>query len=166
MCINVYIEPLGLSSIIGHPLQLFQGLHIVIWHCKSVLYLTNSPICLFVCRIAECFSFLVCTKWSNSIIHQDPPHLGPGGLPIYNHHTLFRPTPEGIDDGSTSRSDDDESGDGICGRQDIGGHLLKLPILLFQILLCMKLEVIELLVCVGLDWRQIDTCISLCIAFC
>jgi len=90
--------------------------------------------------IAECFSFLVCTKWSNSIIHQDPPQLGPGGLPIYNPHTLFRATPEGVDDGSTSRSDDDESGEGICGRQDIGGHLLKLPILLFQILLCMKLE--------------------------
>jgi hypothetical protein len=37
--------------------------------------------------------------------------------------------------------EDDNNGDWLCGRQELGGHLLKLPILLFQVLLCMKLEV-------------------------
>ncbi|KAG0627661.1 hypothetical protein M758_2G218800 [Ceratodon purpureus] len=91
--------------------------------------------------IAECFAFLVCTKWSNPIIqHDGPPQIGPGGLPTYATQPLFRPAPESADDGSTSRNDEDDSGDGMCGRQDLGGHLLKMPILLFQVLLCMKLE--------------------------
>ena len=97
---------------------------------------------LYMHRIAECFSFLVCTKWSNpSIQHDGPPQLGPGGLPTFSSSPSLRPGTETTEDGSTSRSDDDDNGDNICGRQDIGGHLLKLPILLFQILLCMKLEV-------------------------
>jgi hypothetical protein len=37
--------------------------------------------------------------------------------------------------------EDDDNGDWLCGHQELGGHLLKLPILLFQVLLCMKLEV-------------------------
>lgn len=91
--------------------------------------------------IAECFAFLVCTKWSNPVIqHEGPSHIGPGGLPTYATTPLFRPASESADDGSTSRVDEDDSGEGMCGRQDLGGHLLKLPILLFQILLCMKLE--------------------------
>lgn len=94
------------------------------------------------CSIAECFAFLVCTKWSNPIIqHEGPSQIGPGGLPTYGTQPLFRPAPESADDGSTSRNDEDDSGDGMCGRQDLGGHFLKMPILLFQILLCMKLEV-------------------------
>nr|XP_024395498.1 uncharacterized protein LOC112291819 isoform X3 [Physcomitrium patens] len=90
--------------------------------------------------IAECFAFLVCTKWSNPIIqHEGSLQIGPGGLPTYVSQPSFRPT-ESADDGSTSRTDEDDSADGMCGRQDLGGHLLKIPILLFQILLCMKLE--------------------------
>lgn len=97
----------------------------------------------FVCSIAECFAFLVCTKWSNPIIqHEGSLQIGPGGLPTYVSQPSFRPT-ESADDGSTSRTDEDDSADGMCGRQDLGGHLLKIPILLFQILLCMKLEVCQ-----------------------
>lgn len=29
----------------------------------------------------------------------------------------------------------------LCGLQDIGGHIMKIPLVAFQILLCMKLEV-------------------------
>jgi hypothetical protein len=29
----------------------------------------------------------------------------------------------------------------LCGLQDIGGHVMKIPLVAFQILLCMKLEV-------------------------
>lgn len=54
---------------------------------------------------------------------------------------LLRTTTESALDGSTSAMEDDDNGDWLCGRQELGGHLLKLPILLFQVLLCMKLEV-------------------------
>jgi hypothetical protein len=29
----------------------------------------------------------------------------------------------------------------FCGLQDIGGHVMKIPLVAFQVLLCMKLEV-------------------------
>lgn len=29
----------------------------------------------------------------------------------------------------------------MCGLQDIGGHIMKIPVIGFQILLCMRLEV-------------------------
>jgi hypothetical protein len=45
--------------------------------------------------------------------------------------------------------EDDDNGDGLCGRQDLGGHLLKLPIIVFQVLLCMKLEVQSLIAAVN-----------------
>jgi hypothetical protein len=91
--------------------------------------------------IAECFSFLVCTKWSNPTIQQDqPPQIG-GSLSIFPSVPLLRTTTESALDGSTSAMEDDANGDWLCGRQELGGHLLKLPILLFQVLLCMKLEV-------------------------
>lgn len=38
-------------------------------------------------------------------------------------------------------SPDDQSNDRLCSLQDIGGHIMKVPIIGFQILLCMRLEV-------------------------
>lgn len=48
-------------------------------------------------------------------------------------------------DSSSSSSVEESGGDGLCGRQEIGGHLLKVPILAFQVLLCMRLEVQHLI---------------------
>ncbi|KAG5536240.1 hypothetical protein RHGRI_023879 [Rhododendron griersonianum] len=83
--------------------------------------------------IAECFAFLVCTKWSNPVIHRN-----------------FR-TREASSSSNAIRyldwnsglvvSSDDQSHDRICSLQDIGGHIMKVPIIGFQILLCMRLEV-------------------------
>ncbi|KAG5536242.1 hypothetical protein RHGRI_023879 [Rhododendron griersonianum] len=82
--------------------------------------------------IAECFAFLVCTKWSNPVIHRN-----------------FR-TREASSSSNAIRyldwnsglvvSSDDQSHDRICSLQDIGGHIMKVPIIGFQILLCMRLE--------------------------
>ncbi|CAA2980437.1 uncharacterized protein LOC111372111 isoform X2 [Olea europaea var. sylvestris] len=82
--------------------------------------------------IAECFAFLVCTKWSNPAIHR-------------NSHTI-----EASSSSTAIRylhwnsglvvSSDDQSRDRMCGLQDIGGHIMKIPIIIFQILLCMHLE--------------------------
>lgn len=38
-------------------------------------------------------------------------------------------------------SQEDRSEDGMCGLQDIGGHIMKIPLIGFQVLLCMRLEV-------------------------
>lgn len=37
--------------------------------------------------------------------------------------------------------DEDDTSEGMCSRQDLGGHLLKVPVIVFQVLLCMHLEV-------------------------
>ena len=38
-------------------------------------------------------------------------------------------------------SEEDDSSNGMCALQDIGGHIMKIPIVCFQVLLCMRLEV-------------------------
>ncbi|KAG9138069.1 hypothetical protein Leryth_001313 [Lithospermum erythrorhizon] len=82
--------------------------------------------------LAECFAFLVCTKWSNPVIHT-------------NSHS-----PEGSSSSTTTQyldwnsglvvSEDYQSQEGLCGLAEIGGHIMKIPFVAFQILLCMRLE--------------------------
>ncbi|XP_021905543.1 uncharacterized protein LOC110820399 [Carica papaya] len=83
--------------------------------------------------IAECFAFLVCTKWSNPVIHRNSR------------------TREASSSSTTVRYLDWNSGlivspeehqhqDRLCGLQDIGGHIMKIPVIAFQVLLCMRLE--------------------------
>lgn len=38
-------------------------------------------------------------------------------------------------------AEEDQHRDRMCGLQDIGGHLMKIPVIGFQVLLCMRLEV-------------------------
>ncbi|XP_076902082.1 uncharacterized protein LOC143556707 [Bidens hawaiensis] len=61
--------------------------------------------------IAECFVFLVCTKWCNPVIHS-----------------------------SIVRSTEDISENTMCGLQGTYGCFIKFLIICFQILLCMRLE--------------------------
>ncbi|KAG8483108.1 hypothetical protein CXB51_022070 [Gossypium anomalum] len=83
--------------------------------------------------IAECFAFLVCTKWSNPVIHRNSPAIeaGPSTATIryldWNSGLVVAP-------------EEDQQQDTMCGLQDIGGHLMKIPIIGFQVLLCMHLE--------------------------
>lgn len=74
--------------------------------------------------IAECFAFLVCTKWSNPSIHQEHQFIGASTSSINRQHSF----------------QEDQYQEGMCGLQDIGGHVMKVPVVLFQILLCMRLE--------------------------
>ncbi|XP_076888879.1 uncharacterized protein LOC143539448 [Bidens hawaiensis] len=82
--------------------------------------------------IAECFAFLVCTKWSNPVTQRD------SQIPIASSSpTAIRY----LDlNGGLAGSTEDTSEDRMCGPQDVGGHLMKIPIIGFQILLCMRLE--------------------------
>uniref|UniRef100_A0A803NC63 Uncharacterized protein n=1 Tax=Chenopodium quinoa TaxID=63459 RepID=A0A803NC63_CHEQI len=69
--------------------------------------------------IAECFAFLVCTKWSNPMIHTN-------SCPMENTASVC--------------PDQDQNQESLCGLPDIGGHFMKIPIIAFQVLLCMRLE--------------------------
>ncbi|KAL0704501.1 hypothetical protein Bca4012_070926 [Brassica carinata] len=83
--------------------------------------------------IAECFAFLVCTKWSNPVIHRSsrPRETGSSSTPVryLDWNSGLVVTPE-----------QDNHQDRYCGLQDIGGHLLKIPVIVFQVVLCMHLE--------------------------
>ena len=87
-----------------------------------------------LCSIAESFAFLVCTKWSNPMIHR-------------NSHTREASSSSTSiryldwNSGLVVSSEDDQDQDRLCGLQDIGGHLMKIPVIGFQVLLCMRLEV-------------------------
>ncbi|XVE64080.1 hypothetical protein DITRI_Ditri07aG0072500 [Diplodiscus trichospermus] len=83
--------------------------------------------------IAESFAFLVCTKWSNPVIHRNSParEAGPSTTTIryldWNSGLVVTP-------------DEDQHQETICSLQDIGGHIMKIPIIGFQVILCMHLE--------------------------
>ncbi|XP_024522154.1 uncharacterized protein LOC9645394 isoform X3 [Selaginella moellendorffii] len=85
--------------------------------------------------IAECFSFLVCTKWTNTSIRGSlSSSSSSSSKPLERDESLCSAS-------STSIVLEDEGIEaGFCGKEDIGGHLLKAPVLISQILLCMKLE--------------------------
>ncbi|KVI02623.1 Transmembrane Fragile-X-F-associated protein [Cynara cardunculus var. scolymus] len=82
--------------------------------------------------IAECFSFLVCTKWSNPVIHRN---LRTSEASSSSTAIRYLDWNSGL-----VVSSEDTSEDGMCNLQDIGGHIMKIPIIVFQILLCMHLE--------------------------
>ncbi|KAL7214678.1 hypothetical protein ACSBR1_026962 [Camellia fascicularis] len=81
--------------------------------------------------IAECFAFLVCTEWSNPVIYR-------------NSHTREASSSSSkryLDwNSGLVIASKDQSQDRMCGLQDIGGHIMKVPIIGFQVLLCMHLE--------------------------
>lgn len=94
---------------------------------------------IFPCSIAECFAFLVCTRWSNPLIHRNnyTTEVGPSSMTI------------GYIDWNNCLAVTPQHQDRICGLQDIGGHIMKVPIIGFQVLLCMRLEVCTLLVVIA-----------------
>ncbi|KAF5730250.1 hypothetical protein HS088_TW20G00623 [Tripterygium wilfordii] len=83
--------------------------------------------------IAECFAFLVCTKWSNPVIHRNS---------RTREATSSSTTIRYLDwnSGLVVSSEENQQMDGMCGLQDIGGHVMKIPVIGFQVLLCMRLE--------------------------
>ncbi|KAF7052250.1 hypothetical protein CFC21_060368 [Triticum aestivum] len=84
--------------------------------------------------IAECFAFLVCTRWFNPMIHRPPTH---GEASSSSSAIRYRDWESGL----VLPSLEDHEQERICGLPDIGGHLMKIPLVVFQVLLCMRLEV-------------------------
>ncbi|KAB5524747.1 hypothetical protein DKX38_022496 [Salix brachista] len=83
--------------------------------------------------IAECFAFLVCTKWSNPVIHR-------------NSQTREVPSSSMMiryldwNGGLMVPPEENQHQERMCGLQDVGGHIMKIPLIGFQVLLCMHLE--------------------------
>ncbi|PNY11416.1 transmembrane fragile-X-F-associated protein [Trifolium pratense] len=74
--------------------------------------------------IAECFAFLVCTKWSNPVIHRSSRE------PSSSSSTTIRYLD--WNNGLLVSSEEDQRQARICTLQDIGGHFMKVPIIVFQ----------------------------------
>lgn len=88
----------------------------------------------FACRIAECFAFLVCTKWSNPVIHRSSRDRETGSSSTNIRYLDWN-------SGLGVFSEDDRNQDTTCGLQEFGGHIMKIPLIVFQVVLCMHLEV-------------------------
>ncbi|KAK6925218.1 hypothetical protein RJ641_009544 [Dillenia turbinata] len=82
--------------------------------------------------IAECFAFLVCTKWSNPVIHRSSRTREASSSSNSIRYLDWN-------SGLVANVEEDHQ-DRTCGLQDIGGHIMKIPIIGFQVLLCMRLE--------------------------
>ncbi|PON86516.1 Transmembrane Fragile-X-F-associated protein [Trema orientale] len=83
--------------------------------------------------IAQCFAFLVCTKWSNPVIHRNSQ-----AREASSSSTSIRFLD--WNSGLVVSPEEDQDQDRLCGLQDIGGHIMKIPVIGFEILLCMRLE--------------------------
>lgn len=84
--------------------------------------------------IAECFGFLVCTKWYNPAIHRQSCVGEPSSSTTA---VTYLDWSRGI----VVIGDDDQQQNGrMCNLQTIGGHVMKIPFICFQIMLFMYLE--------------------------
>ncbi|CAA0825599.1 Transmembrane Fragile-X-F-associated protein [Striga hermonthica] len=83
--------------------------------------------------VAECFAFLICTKWYNPAIHRRP-HLTAAS----SSSTSFRHL--SWNNGFLVSTIEDHQDNRICSLQDIGGHVMKIPFVGFQVMLFMYLE--------------------------
>ena len=102
---------------------------------------------IFFCSIAECFAFLVCTKWSNPVIHRNS---------LTREDSSSSTTIRYLDwnGGLMVSPEENQHQDRMCGQQDIGGHIMKIPLIGFQVLLCMHLEVLAKLTCDHGCWME------------
>ncbi|XP_010523403.1 PREDICTED: uncharacterized protein LOC104801757 isoform X2 [Tarenaya hassleriana] len=84
--------------------------------------------------IAESFAFLVCTKWSNPSIHRYSHVPEPSTSSMIVRYLDWN---RGL---VVNNDEDNQQNNRMCSLQDIGGHVMKIPFITFQILLFMRLE--------------------------
>lgn len=108
---------------------MFEKPFMVVSVCNFVIRVALSS-----CSIAECFAFLVCTKWSNPMIHRS-------SCTVENAASSSTISYLDWTSGLVVFPEEDQNQETLCALPDIGGHFMKVPIIAFQILLCMRLEV-------------------------
>lgn len=96
-------------------------------------------ILLMLHSIAECFAFLVCTKWYNPAIHRQSCIGEPSSSTTAVRYLDWS---RGI---VVVGDDDQQQNCRMCNLQTIGGHIMKIPFICFQIMLFMYLEVLQIL---------------------
>ncbi|KAH9771997.1 RING-type domain-containing protein [Citrus sinensis] len=82
----------------------------------------------------ECFAFLVCTKWYNPAIHRQSCIREPSSSTTAVRYLDWS---RGI---VVVGDDDQQQNCRMCNLQTIGGHIMKIPFICFQIMLFMYLE--------------------------
>ncbi|KAM3310705.1 hypothetical protein ACQJBY_031400 [Aegilops geniculata] len=102
------------------------------WVAISMVFLIAATTFTLL-KLSECFAFLVCTRWFNPMIHRPPTH---GEASSSSSAIRYRDWESGL----VLPSLEDHEQERICGLPDIGGHLMKIPLVVFQVLLCMRLE--------------------------
>lgn len=115
----------------------------IFWHFALVFHLqvfmVQLKLSVYVLfslySIAECFAFLVCTKWSNPMIHRNSQ---------VRETSSSSNTVRYLDwNSGLMVTSENHTQDRLCCLQDIVGHMMKIPIIGFQLLLCMHLEVVN-----------------------
>lgn len=126
---------------VKHPCSLWSLVfffYLYLFFIRSILTRSSN---IFFSRIAELFAFLVCTKWSNPAIYQQNHCTGPSSSSQTTRQLDWT-------SGLMVSSEEDENEHHMCGTQNVGGHVMKIPLIAFEVFLCMHLEVlVHLTVC-------------------
>ncbi|KAK4410353.1 suppressor of gamma response 1 [Sesamum angolense] len=83
--------------------------------------------------IMECFAFLICTKWYNPAIHRRPHLTASTSSSMSFRHLNWS-------NSVLASPEEDQQENSMCSLQDIGGHVMKIPFICFQVMLFMYLE--------------------------
>ncbi|PIN23686.1 putative E3 ubiquitin ligase [Handroanthus impetiginosus] len=95
--------------------------------------------------VAECFAFLICTRWYNPAIHRRS-HLtaatasATASASASASSSLMSIRYVNWNNGAFVSSEEDQQENRMCSLQDIGGHVMKIPFIGFQVMLFMYLE--------------------------
>ncbi|CAI0450673.1 unnamed protein product [Linum tenue] len=102
------------------------------WVAISMVFFVAATV-FTVLKLSECFAFLVCTKWSNPVIHRTSQSREAGSSSTAIRYLDWN-------SGLVLSPEENNQEERICGLQDIGGHIMKIPLICFQVLLCMRLQ--------------------------
>ncbi|RAL40174.1 hypothetical protein DM860_008314 [Cuscuta australis] len=85
--------------------------------------------------VAQCFAFLICTKWYNPAIHRHSHILSASWAGSSSTSVRYSLR----DSGLLLSLDEDFEESSICSLQEIGGHIMKVLLVVFEIVLFMRL---------------------------
>ncbi|KAF3772950.1 hypothetical protein EJ110_NYTH56512 [Nymphaea thermarum] len=104
-----------------------------IWETLPHFWVAIAMVFFVAATIFTLLKLCVCTKWSNPAIHRLSHHRGPSSSSQTIRYLDWN-------SGLVVSTEEDESQIHMCSPQDIGGHVMKIPVIVFQVVLCMHLE--------------------------
>ncbi|KAF3792577.1 RING finger protein B [Nymphaea thermarum] len=102
------------------------------WVAMSMVFFVVATVFMLL-KLSELFAFLICTKWSNPAIYQQNHCTGPSSSSQTTRQLDWT-------SGFVVSSEEDENEHHMCGTQDVGGHVMKISLIAFEVFLCMHLE--------------------------